>query len=123
MGVRFVTRAAMAAFILAAVAVAPARAAGFLSSVDDLPLMPGLAEKPAAALLFDTPAGRVAESVAEGDVGADAVIAFYAATLPELGWVSVTPKQYRRDNETLRLDMVAGRRLTVQFTVTPADTP
>ena len=37
-------------------------------------------------MVFDTPAGRIVEAVASGAVTRDEVLAFYAETLPQLGW-------------------------------------
>lgn len=121
MATRYLPVVALAALLATA---APGHAENFLSEIDDLPLMPGLRERPSAGLLFDTPAGRIAESHAEGAVAADRVIAFYAATLPELGWVAVGPQQYRRDHEALRIEVAVERGATrVRFIVTPAAAP
>lgn len=95
-------------------------AAGFLSIAEDVPLMPGLAESPDAATVFDKPSGRIAHTEARGKVSAAAVRKFYADTLPQLGWQSVGPEHYRREMEQLRLS-VTGRdgALTVRFELLP----
>lgn len=95
-------------------------AAGFLSIAEDVPLMPGLAESPDAATVFDKPSGRIANTEAKGKVSAAAVRKFYADTLPQLGWQSVGPEHYRRETEQLRLS-VTGRdgALTVRFELLP----
>ena len=95
-------------------------AAGFLSIAEDVPLMPGLAESPDAATVFDKPSGRIAHTEAKGKVSAAAVRKFYADTLPQLGWQNIGPEHYRRETEQLRLS-VAGRdgALTVRFELLP----
>lgn len=95
-------------------------AAGFLSIAEDVPLMPGLAESPDAATVFDKPSGRIAHTEAKGKVSAAAVRKFYADTLPQLGWQNIGPEHYRREMEQLRLS-VTGRdgALTVRFELLP----
>jgi hypothetical protein len=95
-------------------------AAGFLSIAEDVPLMPGLAENPETATVFDKPSGRIAHTEAKGKVSAAAVRKFYADTLPQLGWQNVGPEHYRRETEQLRLS-VTGRdgALTVRFELLP----
>lgn len=95
-------------------------AAGFLSIAEDVPLMPGLAESPDVATVFDKPSGRIANTEARGAVTAAAVRQFYAATLPQLGWETVAPERYRRETEQLRLSFT-GRdgALTVRFELLP----
>ena len=106
--------------------VLSARAEGpaFLSEFEDLPLMPGLAEDADRGMVFDSPSGRIVESVASGEVTADAVTAFYAATLPELGWEPVGDGSFRRETEVLRLEIsVEGARVSVKFALTPVEAP
>ncbi|WP_409766353.1 hypothetical protein [Ferrovibrio sp.] len=95
-------------------------AAGFLSIAEDVPLMPGLAESPDAATVFDKPSGRIAHTEAKGKVSVAAVRKFYADTLPQLGWQNIGPEHYRRETEQLRLS-VTGRdgALTVRFELLP----
>jgi hypothetical protein len=98
----------------------PVRADGFLSVWDDLPLAPGLAEMNGSAVSFDTPRGRIAETYAQGKVAAGTVNAFYAATLPQLGWTAQADGSYRRDTETLRLETTAGADgVVVHFALSP----
>ena len=101
-------------------AAAPALAAGaFLAEFEDLPLAPGLTEQP-GGVLFESPNGRIVEATAEGRVASHQVLAFYAQTLPQLGWVPVDETSYRRDNEILRI-VVDGSRapVSVHFSVAP----
>lgn len=100
-----------------------ARAGAFLSGFEDLPLMPGLSEVAGAGVVFDTPAGRIVEGYAEGSVTFAGVAAFYARTLPQLGWREVGAGEFRRENEVLRLEISArdagARPVTVRFYLSP----
>jgi hypothetical protein len=60
----------------------------FIAGIEDLPVMPGLAEIADAGLIFDKPSGRIVEAYAQGEVGEQAVLDFYQETLPQLGWLS-----------------------------------
>ncbi len=99
-----------------------AQAAAFLSVLEDLPLMPGLVEVADAGMVFDGPTGRIVEAFAAGNVPPAAVSAFYAETLPQLGWRATAPGQYRRDEEILKLAVTpapdgasgAGARFTLR---------
>ena len=101
----------------------PAGAAdGFLSEVEDLPLMPGLNERPDAGVAFDKPGGRIVEAYAVGAVERTAVLSFYAETLPQLGWQAAGTDEYRRDGEVLRLAVAAEDGMTsVRFSLAPRD--
>ena len=113
--------------LAAPLAFLPAHAAGegkglFLSAVEDLPLMPGLAEEPEAGMSFDSEQGRIVEAVASGQVKAEDALAFYKAALPQLGWKPSGTGAWRREGEVLRLkaQSLAGK-LTVHFSLSPAD--
>jgi hypothetical protein len=106
----------------------PALAAdAFVSGINDLPLMPGLRALPGEGTVFDAPAGRVVEAWADGAVAREAVLSFYAATLPQLGWSAAGPDLFRREGESLRLEFpAAGPRgdratgtLLVRFYLSP----
>ena len=99
-------------------------AEGFLSVIDDLPLMAGLVEVKGSALVFSTPQGRIAEVSATGTSGDAAqpknVVAFYARTLPQLGWKATGASNWVREGERLRLAVIVKKdTLTVQFSLTP----
>ena len=98
-----------------------AASAAFLSIAEDVPLMPGLTEIPDTATVFDKPSGRIASTEARGAVSAASVRDFYAATLPQLGWKSVSPTSFRREAELLQLTLTAGSNaaLTVRFELRP----
>jgi hypothetical protein len=126
--------AGAAALLAASFGVAPAawaagagteeaRAGVFLSGFEDLPLMPGLSEVAGAGVVFDTPSGRIVEAYAEGSVTSAEVAAFYAGTLPQLGWRSMRAGEFRRENEVLRLEISAADAdaapVTVRFYLSP----
>jgi hypothetical protein len=101
-------------------ASAPVRADAFVDGFEDLPLMPGLANVPAASVSFDAAAGRIVVAFAEGDVGMPAVRAFYAETLPQLGWTRDGASRWLREGEVLTVDtVVEGDGLVVRFELAP----
>lgn len=106
--------------LLAAAGLTPARAEGFLTAYEDLPLPAGLAEVAGAGMAFDSPGGRIVEAYAKGPAKAADVLKFYATTLPQLGWTRESDTTYRRDAEVLMLEAGAdGRLLVVHFTISP----
>jgi len=128
---RTILAAALAALLAAGgvpgTGSAPGPAVGadaFVSAIDDLPLMPGLVEDPDAAMVFDSPAGRIVEAFAQGAVLAPDVLAFYAATLPQLGWRPAGPGEFRREREILTVEFpdpaAKAPPLTVRFALAPA---
>lgn len=99
----------------------------FVQAIEDLPLMPGMTERHADTVSFESPAGRIVEVYAAGAVSRDAVEAFYKATLPQLGWKRSGPGMYLREGEQLKLDFPkpdkttgTGRGVTVRFSLSPA---
>jgi hypothetical protein len=102
-------------------APAPSVAAeAFVSSVEDLPLMPGLSEDKPAGLAFDSAGGRIVEAFATGTVSEDEVLRFYGETLPQLGWTTEAPALFHRGGETLRLDFQKDAKgLTVHYYLSP----
>ncbi len=99
----------------------------FVPGFDALPLMPGLEPVPETALRFDKPEGRIIQALARGDLTSGIVRAFYARTLPQLGWRRTGPGRFVRDTERLVLEFfevrpVAGAEpgvVTVRFTLSP----
>ena len=103
-----------------------ARAGGFLTLYDDLPLPPSVHEIPGSGVSFDTPTGRLVESYAQGPVNMDQTLRFYQDTLPQLGWtadkapVAKGTFRWRRESETLQLVFKRqGRDLVLWFTISP----
>lgn len=74
----------------------------FASVIDDLPLMSEIVEV-GDGVEFSTPAGRLAEVSAEGQVSRKDVLSFYGATLPQLGWARVGETEFVREDESLTL--------------------
>lgn len=100
-------------------------AGGFLSILEDIPLAPGLVEAQGEAVMFDSPAGRIAEATAEGRSAERAqVLRFYRDTLPQLGWQADGEATFRREGEYLSIETTkpAGP-LTVRFRLRPAEAP
>ena len=97
--------------------------ARFLSVIPEMPLMPSLAENLDAAVVFDGPSGRIVEAFANGAVSPDAVNAFYAASLPQLGWLLSPEGIYRRDAEILKIEVFQSgtdyARTSVEFILRP----
>jgi hypothetical protein len=92
----------------------------FVGGLEDLPLMEGLAEDRAAALVFDKPDGRLVDAYAFGPVEPEAVAAFYRETLPQLGWRAIGPLVFEREGEELSIATEAGEGgVLVRFHLTP----
>lgn len=94
---------------------------GFLSGAEDVPLPPPLSEAPSSGMVFDSPQGRIVDADATGDMTEAELIAFYAQTLPQLGWTRISDTEYRSETETLRLTLRPGKKsgLTVHYNLTP----
>jgi hypothetical protein len=99
---------------------AETQAGVFIEELGDVPLMPGLRLVEDKGVVFDAPAGRIVEAVAAGPVPAARVRAFYAQTLPQLGWRPVAGA-YRRESEKLRLEVeeAAGGETVARFFLSP----
>ena len=92
----------------------------YLADVPDLPLMPGLREMPDSGLVFDKPGGRIVEAYASGALNRREVMAFYAETLPQLGWRSEHGGSFLREGERLQLTLTeSAGGVTVQFRLFP----
>ncbi len=92
----------------------------FIEGFEDIPVMPGMAVDADTAIAFDTPAGRIVEAYAAGNVSAAAVQRFYEETLPQLGWVRVGVLDFQREGEALALELIEkGETITVRFRLAP----
>ncbi len=112
--------AAVLPLVLAGAGGAAAQQRRYLAGLEDVPLAPGLAS-PDAPLSFDSPQGRIVIAYAQGSGDRATVLAFYSASLPQLGWRREEETLFRRDGESLRLEFgPPGRTLTVRFTLAPA---
>ena len=121
-------RRALAPLLVAAFfyAAEPARAANYVSGIEDLPLMPGLTESIDEAAVFDQPAGRVVSAVAAGPVSPASVRAFYEETLPALGWSAPEHTKagnmiFHRAGEYLEIEARngGGQSTSVRFMLSP----
>ena len=117
----------LAAPLVAAQAPAPAPAtdpdeeAVFLSVIEDIPVMPGLVEDEARAIVFDAAQGRLAETYARGKIAPQAVREFYGETLPALGWRADGGARWVREGEALTLDISdMAEGIDVRFALSPA---
>jgi hypothetical protein len=113
-----------AVVIAVAFGMSAAHAEEFLSVLDDMPLAPGLTELTDQAADFETPAGRIIDAAAQGEVGSAAIMAFYDNTLPALGWVREKQGLFVRDHERLTIAAVPAARkgwITAKFSLRPRD--
>lgn len=100
-----------------------ARSARFFSSMQDVPIIEGIAELPDQAVTYDKPEGRIIESVAEVERGTiDSVRSDYRETLPQLGWAFVSEGVFIRESEVLSMNFetIEGR-IFVRFMIRPRD--
>ncbi|MEX2616151.1 MAG: hypothetical protein WD767_08655 [Alphaproteobacteria bacterium] len=96
------------------------RAEDFIEGFEDVPVMPGMAVDADTAIAFDTPAGRIVEAYAAGNVSAAAIRKFYDDTLPQLGWVRVGVLAFQREGEALALELIKkDETITVRFRLAP----
>ncbi len=113
--------APLAAAQTPAPATDPDEEAKFLSVIEDIPLMPGLVEDEARAIVFDAAQGRLAETYARGRIAAQAVRDFYGDTLPALGWRAEGGSRWVREGEALALEIAElADGLDVHFSLSPA---
>lgn len=97
------------------------RAEAFLPGFEDIPLMEGLISDTDEGMVFDTPEGRIAEASAKGNVSRKKVLEFYAATLPQLGWLPDGKGGFKREQETLTLEISNSKtsQRIVRFQIKP----
>jgi hypothetical protein len=114
--------------LLLGLLVSPVIAAdAFIAGTSDVPLMPGLRALSGDGTVFDVPGGRVVEAWAEGGMAREAVLSFYGATLPQLGWTATGSDRFRREGEVLRVEFPpqgprgarASGTLLVRFYLSP----
>jgi len=93
----------------------------FVPYFGDVPLMQGLTESLDDRILFDTPAGTIAETVLIGKVAAKNITAFYHDSLTALGWSKIDNNTnhagtaYVRDNDLLILRIDAEGKLHLRL--------
>ncbi len=123
---KFLARPLMVALIALSPLLVPGAAlsdshqARFLSVIEDLPLMDGMVEV-GEGVRFESDQGRLAEATAEGLVTPAAARAFYAQTLPQLGWSRISEGRYGREGEVLSLSFegLNGGQLKINFSLKP----
>ncbi len=100
----------------------PSLAQSFVTGTEDVPLMAGLTEDEEAAVVFDTPGGRIVEAAATGPMNVASVRDFYRRSLSSLGWTTVDGETYLRGDETLRVVVTAdgSKGIRVAFQLAPA---
>ena len=98
-------------------------ATSFFTSIQDMPLMPGLVELPDQTVIFDKPEGRIIESVASLEsVSPEAIKAYYESTLPQLGWQRIADGSFVRKDERLQLNFESyGGENYLRLMVAPKD--
>ena len=102
--------------------VLAAAAGTFLAGIEDVPVPPGFTENQAASMVFDSPSGRIIEAEATGNsLSREQVAAFYAQTLPQLGWTRISDTEFRSDSETLKITFEQSKKplLAVHYNLTP----
>jgi hypothetical protein len=93
---------------------------GFLSRLEDMPLMPGLSEDTKSGVSFDTADGRIVEAFARGNVTERQVLDFYRETLPQLGWTAESSTEFSRGGEKLQIDLVPDDQgMVVRYSLSP----
>ena len=97
----------------------PAFATDYLSGISDLPLPAGLVEAKDKSTVFDSAVGRVVTAYASGPGTADSVHDFYDETLPQLGWQETDEGNWRREKQTLKIDVLgpSAGPVTATFTL------
>jgi len=94
--------------------------ARFSSVIDDLPLMERMVEAD-DGMSFATPTGRIANVDTTVPANRKDVLAFYAATLPQLGWTKTGQATFVREGEMLNVTFEQdGSALKVHFAISPA---
>jgi hypothetical protein len=115
---RFVILALAALAVAGPLAAEPA--GRYVPGTEDVPLMPGLSAVIDAGMVFDKPQGRIVQASAKGALKRADVLAFYATSLPALGWSRAGDRSFERDGERLSLDFSgADGQLVVGFTLAP----
>jgi hypothetical protein len=108
--------------IVLAISPASAEETKFFSMLTDIPLMAGLYELPQDGMSFDKPEGRIVETAAASESkNTNEIRAFYASTLPQLGWSMAGPDVFTREGEKLTMRLESQKALNiVHFSLSPA---
>ena len=97
----------------------------YFGPLRQVPVMPALEAVEDAASVFDKPGGRIVQVRATGrNVSSKAIQAFYAKTLPALGWQPRSADTYVRDDEKLTLEVTRKKRnVVLDLHVRPRPSP
>jgi hypothetical protein len=116
-----IMRVLIALFLLATAAFAETV---FLRDMEDLPLAPSFTEIGPRAVAFATPEGRLGVAVATGEGEEAAIIGFYAASLPQLGWsAGEKPNSFVRGRDRLTLSFARASDGALEVTYTLLSRP
>ena len=92
----------------------------FVPGTEDVPLMEGLQPIEGGMMQFDSPSGRIVESLAYAEFSMDVIRKFYSETLPALGWTQSKQTYYIRNEERLVLELWVEQGFSmVRFRLTP----
>jgi hypothetical protein len=112
--------ASLSLLILASLAGVARAEVGYVAGLEDVPLMAGLKPVGGNDVSFDSPQGRIVIVNTAGAVERTTVLAFYADSMPPLGWDRIGDAMFRREGELLRLEFgQRGDLLTVRFALSP----
>ncbi len=105
-------------------ALSPACAAeqAYLSTMEDVPLLPGFSEVAEEGMVFDQPEGRIVVAVARGASAGDEGVAAYRTLLPALGWVPEGENLvFIREGERLSIEAMpdGDEGILAVFTLSP----
>ncbi len=95
----------------------------FFSSMQDVPLMPGLVEVEDRSFSFDKPEGQIIQVTAliDDNYTKENVLYFYNATLPQFGWGRVSDLRFFRQDEHLDISFEdEGAQRFVKINMKPA---
>lgn len=94
----------------------------FIDGLGDVPLMPLLEVDETASMIFDSPNGRIADITVKGSATQQAILAFYGAALPQMGWRATDQQgRFLREGEVLTLEFSPAdmSQLEVRFRLVP----
>ena len=92
----------------------------FLTTIEDIPVAPGMTELHSEKIIFETVGGRIAEAQVVGRKTPNTVRAFYRETLPQLGWKRIRNDIYYREDEILSINVTrSGNDTLATFMLKP----
>ncbi len=94
----------------------------YVSGIEDLPLYFGFDAEENGTVSYDSADGRIIDAAfSSKKVAANDVRKFYDETLPQLGWKKVEYQVYRREGETLKVNILEQNGNTsLKFQIRPA---